>query len=105
MKSHIDLKISFLEFLLRLNIKEPDYVGRHATCKTLHSKQHKESGEAHSTSRRPHNLHNCGRTDRDPPPPVRARSYTWETFCDSLACLMLYNHLMIRAFRSIAEMP
>lgn len=42
-----------------------------------------------------------------PTPPSFARtfSYTWETFCDSLACLMLYNHLMILAFLSIAEMP
>lgn len=34
-----------------------------------------------------------------------AASYTWDTFCDSLACLMLYNHLIMRAFLSMAEMP
>lgn len=41
----------------------------------------------------------------DPPPFHHCASYTWDTFCDSLACLMLYSHLMILAFLSMAEMP
>lgn len=53
---------------------------------------------------RPHDLHDCICTD-GLLPSLSTLSYTCETFCDSRACLMLYNHLMILAFLSMAEMP
>lgn len=94
-------------------VKSP-FVDRHATWKTLHNEQHKEEWRSSQHFKeRPHDLHDGGCTDKETHPlspsfahaALCVSSYTWETFWDSLACLMLYNHLMILAFLSIAEMP